>query len=96
MGEVIRGVDSPLVACPVVVVLFDDAIGWQIPHLRIALVRIGQALFHAQECLSSLVFAITHSSEFGDGLFDWPGSMFTGVPLASIVGASTLHIDLLS
>ena len=78
------------------VVLLDNAVGGQIPHLRVALIRVRQLLFHAQESLSSLVFAIAHRPEFGEGLFDRPCAVCAAIAFASVVGSSALVVDLLA
>jgi hypothetical protein len=94
--EVVCRVDSPLVACSVVVVLLDDAVCGQVPHLRVALRQVRQTLLHAQKRLSSLVFTIAHRSKFCDGLFDRTRAVVAGVAGAFVVGSSALVVDFLS
>lgn len=60
--EVVCRVDPPLVAGAVVRFL-DDAVGGEIPHLRVAVVDV---LFHAEEGFAGFVFAVAHGSEFGE------------------------------
>lgn len=94
--EVVGRVYFPPVACPVVVVLLNDAVRREVPHLWISLIRICQALFHSQVCLSGLVFAIAHGSEFGKGLFDWSRAVLAAITSATVVRPTTLAVDFLS
>lgn len=96
VGEVVGGVDLPPVAGAVVVVLLDDTVCGQIPHLWVALVGVGQALLHAEVGIARLVFAVTHGAELSQRLFDGTRAVLAGVALATVVGAATLHVDLLS
>jgi hypothetical protein len=78
------------------VVLFNNAVRGQVPHLGVALVGVCELLLHAQESLPSLVFAIAHRPELGNRLFDRSVAVGAAIALASIVGSSTLVVDLLA
>ena len=43
-----------------------------------------------------MVFAIAHSSEFGDGLFDRSRAVCAGIAFTTVVGSAALVVDLLS
>lgn len=59
MREVVGWVYPPFVA-GAVMLFFEDAIGGQIPHLRVA---VCDVLLHAEEGFSGLIFAVSHGSE---------------------------------
>ena len=95
VGEVVSGVDPPLVARSVVVVVLDHSVCWQVPHLGVTLCRVIQALLHSEVCLSRFVFSIAHGSELGNGFVNGARAVCAGVASKCMVRTSALLVDLL-
>jgi hypothetical protein len=67
VSEIIGRVNLPLIARAVVRGC-EDAVRYEIPHLRIPIFEI---LLHSKDCFSRIISTILHFLEFGEGLVDW-------------------------
>lgn len=61
--KIVGRVDLPFCSRAEMIVVLEDAIRGQIPHLGVGVVNV---LFHAKRRFFGLVFAVTHGAEFGE------------------------------
>ena len=90
MGEVISGVDLPLIV-GAVVWCEQYTISDKIPHHCVARLKI---LLHAQDRLARFVETVPHLLELGKGLRYGSRAMHTSLSRSTLV-TSTVRIDLL-
>lgn len=91
MGKVVGWVHRPFRAGAEMMIVLNDSVGSDIPHLRI---RVLQVLFHAQRCLFCLVFTITHGTKLGERFLNWTATMGASIAFTTFaLAASSLSFD---